>query len=772
MGTQVSKPWRWSVLGALVCSSLVVGARAFTQGSAGSTGAAGALSCDMQGYKAATGLTAVVQGGVIAVTWTGSEGSEVRARYAIDNGTPVVRDLSVRKTGGRWGILGENLKPEYRVVSGIRRFSSQQGDPLDGIGQLTPERAEKEQWYAYRDAPLYIAPPAVAGGGRGGRGGGRGGRGGRGGAAAAAAAAAPAVVYTDPKPEDIKRASSSFKTTSCSVKTDGARVEVTFNGLSMGIFSGSLQFTAYRGTNLIRMDAVASTNEQSVAYKFDAGLTGFSTTELSRLVWNDIAGSPQQYQFGAPINQNPVVVRADNRVIVAEGPAGSLGAFPMPHQYFWPRQHEINLGYLWYRKDTDASFSFGIRQAEQEEVNNFTTFELINAPPGTTQRMGTYFYASPLRAEPTRQAVLAFTHDDMFKPIPGYKTMINHMHMSVKNEVMAGGSTDTSVAETPALRSTGANIVGDSERGNDVQGLADYAKVMAKQSDKDFLMLPWDEPGVYFGGHWNALWPKSVLWNRTRAADAPFSATDPKLGKYYNVGSSEDMQRLFDQEDGYWYHAHPRTKGTAGYPDAIWDGPYVKNDRYLGLAYKMGMGMDLSSIRTCEWRCFDALDTMNNKNVGTGLRPKYVIADIDTYEKAPGFDLYPQFPVTYIKLDRVPGPTESWAPILTALHNGNMFVTTGEILIKSYSVDGTGNQRTINVELDWTFPLEFMDVTVGDGKKVERQTIRLTDQAPNSSKKFSIPVDATGKAWVRFAAYDSAGDPAFAEPQWFNPANK
>jgi hypothetical protein len=76
------------------------------------------------------------------------------------------------------------------------------------------------------------------------------------------------------------------------------------------------------------------------------------------------------------------------------------------------------------------------------------------------------------------------------------------------------------------------------------------------------------------------------------------------------------------------------------------------------------------------------------------------------------------------------------------------------------------------VELEWTFALEFMDVTVGDGKKVDRQTTRLTDLVPNSSKKFSIPVDATGKAWVRFAAYDSAGDPAFAEPQWFNLANR
>ena len=84
----------------------------------------------------------------------------------------------------------------------------------------------------------------------------------------------------------------------------------------------------------------------------------------------------------------------------------------------------------------------------------------------------------------------------------------------------------------------------------------------------------------------------------------------------------KEMQQLLDAENGYWYSAHPRTKGTAGYPDANWNEAFVKNDRYLGVAYKMGMGIDLSEIRTCEWRCFDAIDTMNNMNTGTGLRPK------------------------------------------------------------------------------------------------------------------------------------------------------
>ncbi len=43
------------------------------------------------------------------------------------------------------------------------------------------------------------------------------------------------------KPDEIRRAVSSFAATHCAVKTDGRRLEITFDGLSLGIFSGSLR---------------------------------------------------------------------------------------------------------------------------------------------------------------------------------------------------------------------------------------------------------------------------------------------------------------------------------------------------------------------------------------------------------------------------------------------------------------------------------------------------------------------------------------------------
>ena len=104
-----------------------------------------------------------------------------------------------------------------------------------------------------------------------------------------------------------------------------------------------------------------------------------------------------------------------------------------------------------------------------------------------------------------------------------------------------------------------------------------------------------------------------------------------------------------------------------------------------------------------------------------------------------------------MKLDKVPGPEEDWTPMLNVMHEGNFFVTTGEIFVKNFAVEGTGNKRTVTADVDWTFPLEFVEVVWGDGKTIDRQVIPATDLPAFGSKHFSIPFDATSKAWVRFA---------------------
>ena len=750
------------------------------------------FNCDMSQYKAASGITAAIEQGALAVTWGGSNGSELRARYAIDNGQPIVRELAVRKSGGQWAPLGQNLVPEFYVKTGVRRMTTQQGAPLRDLGvDITPEVIEKNKWYAFWDAPFVIPgvpQPSPAREGAPARGRGQPGPASQSEPAARRGSVPPGPegrVYGLPRrPEEIRSGDAKFQATGCSVTTDGSRVEVNFPGLTMGIFSGGLRFTSYRGSNLLRMEAIAKTDEQSVAYKYEGGLKGFSTALTPRVTWRDRGGDPQQYEFGGLKNDSRVTVKAKNRVLVAGGGRnGSIATFTPPHVFFFTREVDTNLGYIWYRKDGDTQFGMGVRQAEGEEVPEYVeNFALHNAPPGALQRMAVYYLITPDSADATRQAVMAYTHGDVFKPVPGYKTMVNHFHLRFTERLRRSGSLDNTFEDLMVMRSAGINIVGLSDfhgdlRPNDpgqgrFEDQRDYYTASMKASDKDFLVTNWEEPTAYFGGHYNIMFPKNVYWSKVRTAGQPFTEDVPGFGKVYHTGSTTDVQQMLDAEGGYWFHAHPRTKGTTGYPDAIFDKAWVKNDRYLGIAFKPAMGDDLSDPRMCAWRCFDAIDTMNNLYANSGIRPKYLIADVDTYRKGPEDDIYPGHPINYVKLDRLPGPTEDWSPILKSIRNGDFWISTGEVLIKNYAVEGTGAKRTVSADLEFTYPLEFVEVVWGDGKKVDRQVIRATDTTAHGTKKISIPFDATGKVWVRFAVWDSAGNGAFVQPMWLNPTRQ
>jgi len=116
-------------------------------------------------------------------------------------------------------------------------------------------------------------------------------------------------------------------------------------------------------------------------------------------------------------NQTIVPVKAENRVLVAEGRGGSLPRSRRHIPSSSPRgRHQ--LGYVWYRKDAAGRFGLGIRQADREESALRRELRALQRAAGTWQQMAVYFYVSPDSGEATRQSVLAFTHGDTFKPVP------------------------------------------------------------------------------------------------------------------------------------------------------------------------------------------------------------------------------------------------------------------------------------------------------------------------------------------------------------------
>src|SRR5271169_4322212 len=243
------------------------------------------VTCDMRQYKQAEGLTAENRDGALQLSWQGERGEQLRASLSIRGGQPMVVELAARAGGGAWKILGRNLTPEYEVTSGVRRMSEQQLAPLREMNvALTPELIEREKWNAFWDAPLVV--PGRAG----------------------------TNMDLPRKPEEIRKTWANYHATGCQVTTDGSRIEVSFPGLEAGIFSGSLQYTVYRGSNLLRQEAIAKTSEPSVAYKYVAGLKGFSIADDSRVVWRDTARGWQQYAFGGAVNQQLVALQARNRL--------------------------------------------------------------------------------------------------------------------------------------------------------------------------------------------------------------------------------------------------------------------------------------------------------------------------------------------------------------------------------------------------------------------------------------------------------------------------
>lgn len=255
--------------------------------------------------------------------------------------------------------------------------------------------------------------------------------------------------------------------------------------------------------------------------------------------------------------------------------------------------------------------------------------------------------------------------------------------------------------------------------------------------------------------------PKPVYFThpKTLAPGKAYVENDPTYGQVYNLGSAADMFKFVNQQGGVMWTAHPRTKSSEGYPEAYKDKDFFQSDRFIGGSWE-ALPTDLSEKELCQVRCFGLEDEMNN----WAPKPKFMIAEGDTYMKSPEDETYPQMAVNYLKLDHVPAYNESWAPVTEAFRAGNFFGTTGEILFHSWGGEGSGAKASFHVALEYTYPLDFAEIVWSNGKNVEHKFVSLTDTQAMGTRDIAIPFDARGKKWVRFTVWDAADDGAWTQP--------
>lgn len=132
--------------------------------------------------------------------------------------------------------------------------------------------------------------------------------------------------------------------------------------------------------------------------------------------------------------------------------------------------------------------------------------------------------------------------------------------------------------------------------------------------------------------------------------------------------------------------------------------------------------------------------------------------------------------VNYLRLDQLPNFDDGWQPILDALREGQFFVTTGEVLIPEFSVNGMSSGEvaqvdpsgilTVSVDLQWTFPLDRVEIISGDGRQVNRQQVDLSNTEAFGTDSLTLEVDLDGARWIRVEVWDVATNGAFTQPVW------
>lgn len=670
------------------------------------------VKVDLKEFNKKNGVTAKVKGDELSVSWPAGDRVTGKLVFDLSTDAPVFKSIALQQ-GKETSQIASALDPAFILTVGKRDLVSQNG------------------WNIFFDK-------------------------------------------VPNKPHKSHRVEMSKK--SAAITTNGSRTIISIGSLSAPGFTGNLEITLYNGSPLMNIAAVMSTEIDSTAILYDAGLYS-KNVAWKQVGWSDV--KEQMQSLTPAMNKTPTLLDVKYRTVIGENETGSMAVFPGPHQYFYPLDEAFNLKFVWagnrYRDMVDG-YGIGIRQDLYGDRRFVPWF---NAPPNTKQRLNFFVLLNNGDATRTLDEVKKFTNNDRFPSLPGYKTMASHFHNEfIMKVVMAGKPIPEKPTFVEVFKRSGLDMVHlgefhytahptgpDSLRLKELHALFEQCE---RLSSKDFLLIPGEEPNEFLGGHWLQIFPKPVYWIMSRKEGMPFVTNDPTYGTVYRVGNEKEMTELLKKENGLAWTAHPRTKGSTGYPDKYKESAFFKDETFLGAAWK-AMPADLS-LSILGKRVLDLMDDMNN----WGERKK-VLAEADLFTVEPENEMYAHLNVNYLKLDELPDFKSGWQPVVDALHNGKFFSSTGEVLITEFTVDGKSSgeevaeakrESKVTFNLKWTFPMNYAEIVSGDGKDVFRERINLNETHSFGEQSFNKTIDLTGRKWVRLEAWDVAANGAFTQTVW------
>jgi hypothetical protein len=354
--------------------------------------ARGEATIDLAKYDAKCQVQVERVGSELLIAWPlTADGANEQGRVALDlsGAGPLVRELAIR----------EGSEPPRSIIAGV--------DPAFyltvGSRVIPPGKPAEKPWEVFFDNPHRRPHDTHAG-----------------------------VI-------DLQRAT---------VAGAGSRARVTIDSLALGPYRGSLVFTFYAGSRILRVEAAVETKEEGRAIFYDAGLVSRGQPSWNRVAWLDTAGSPRD----KPSQETAEAEKVRHRTILAEGPHGTLACFPPPHQFQFPRDWTDNLAFVWhgrgYQGQADLT-GFGIRQ-NKDDGGNFVPW--FNGQPGATHRLGMFLLLSSGKPDAALAETLRYTRGDRFDPLPGFTTFSSHYHMAIAVTAMEERKRGFDRCSPPRLR--------------------------------------------------------------------------------------------------------------------------------------------------------------------------------------------------------------------------------------------------------------------------------------------------------------------------------
>lgn len=656
------------------------------------------------------------------VCWNGEDGLKWKAELGILEKKPCIFTLAYEKNH-QWVVLAEKLIPQFKVVTGKRTVHNPQREkPMDS------HEKPDYQWDTYSDDPF--------------------------------------------GKKDVNEAIQEWNTEHFEVKSSEKHTTVSFDGLTLGPFTGGCDFNFFDGTNLIRMEAVAFTEEDGVAYLYHAGMDGF---EIGKLYYvspkrREVYENPGFHTNSGP-DQDRERVYTRGRVLTLGLKNGAAAVFPSPHRFFWGGQTENIVGNNYYiRKAGKDTMEIGIRHNKSPEHFN-VRWPGYNAKPGTIQRMSVFFMPSADSVYVTRARVMRYTNFDHLRDLPGYKRLGAHMHVAAQ----AAWIRDPR-KQRPwemLIRELGMDIFApcdfwaegrceDNREGRKAD-LERYQAMAKCCSTPDFLVVPAEELADRTGKkalirfHCMLFPSKPLLYSRWRDEDQEFAEKLPDGRIYYHLKSSEDFVEMCRRENCFILMPHPDTKANDGLPYDCRDESWFKDERWFGIGCRM-LPADNSVPTMISGRIERVWNDINNWS----SRPRYIISELDTYTKVDeseeDWEMYPMTNCTYVQLEKLPGP-DNWEELTDALREGRHFYSTGEILLESCQME----DGSCNATFSWTYPLAFVQLVYSDGVNVRTVDILREDTLPYGKETIHIEFPSKMK-WARVLATDIAGNSVFGMP--------